>query len=417
MADEKKPVTKTAAEKQAINAQRKAEAEKAAQAKQPAGAKPADKAPAKPAEKPQAKAPPKKPGLWHPIELVKDVNDRLQLCGAKFSPCGKFVLGGSMVGSVLRVDATTDDFAPLKDFTGHGGYVSGMAFGPNGSNLVYTSDSWGRLSAWDYTAAEPKAKWTVADAHSKWLRSVAVTADGKTLATCGLDNAVRLWDAATGKKLADLAGHTWDVLDVAFSPDGKTLVSGDLSGVVKTWDVATKKHVRDIDAKALFLSDRLQDIGGARVLRFTPDGKTLVVAGTLPKSGGNVQGTAVVRSYDPATGKQTKEFKLDTGAIYVFDVAFHPDGYWLIVASGNPGTGQMVLLRPTEEKAFYTSTKVANLHGAAFSPLNPRRFIVTAINPNNSGNGAVKNKESAEYVSNYSPIKVFELPEKFEPAA
>lgn len=415
MAEEKKIAAKTAAEKQAVNAQRaaaKTPAEKPA-----ASAKPADKAAAKPAEKKPEKAPPpKKPGLFDPITLVKDVNDRLQLFASRYTPCGKFILGGSMVGSVIRFDAATDDFAPLKDFTEHGGFVSGMAFGPKGSNLVYTSDSWGRLSAWDYAAAEPKAKWTVPDAHASWARNVVCSPDGKLLATCGMDKAVRLWDAATGKKLAQLDGHTWDVMDVALSPDGKTLASGDMSGVVKLWDVAGRKHIRDLDAKALFLSDRLQDIGGARLLRFTPDGKTLVVGGTLPKNGGNVQGTAALLLFDPATGKETKQIKIESGAIYAFDVAFHPGGYWIVVTSGNPGTGQLVLLRPNEEKPFFTSTKVQNLHSASLDAAG-RRFITTTVNPANSGNGAVKKKETSEYVSNFSPIKIFELPDTFGPAA
>lgn len=411
MAEEKKPATKTPAEKQAINAQRAA-------AKAQAEKKPADPkaTAAKPADKPAKAPPPKKPGPFAPLELIKDVNDRLQLYASRYTPCGKFILGGSMVGTVLRFDATTDDFAPLKEFPGHGGFVSGLAFGPKGTNLVYTSDSWGRLCAWDYTAAEPKAKWTVAAAHAAWTRSVACSADGKLLATCGLDKAVRLWDAATGKKLAELEGHTWDVLDVQFSHDGKTLVSGDLSGTVKQWDVAGRKHVRDVDAKALYASERLQDVGGARVLRFTPDGKTLVVAGTLPKNGGNVQGTAALLLFDLKTGKETKQVKIEPGAIYVFDLEFHPAGYWIVVTSGNPGTGQLVLLRPNEEKPFFTSTKVQNLHSASLHEAG-RRFIVTTINPANAGNGAVKKKDTAEYASNYSPIKVFELPETFGPAA
>ena len=388
-------------------------------ATKPAATNVADKKPAAaPATKPAAKpAPPKKPSGYEPLTYVKDFNDRLQLCGARYSPCGKFVIGGSMIGSVLRWDATTDDFAPLPDWTGHGGFVSGLAFGPKGSNRVYTADSWGRLRAYDYTTKNDKPLWDVADAHAGWLHTVACSPDGQTIATCGYDQAVRLWDAATGKKIADLPGHKWDVLSVEFSPDGKTLASGDLSGLVKLWDVAAKKSIRDLDAAFLYVENRLQDVGGARVLRFTLDGKTLIVGGTAPKNGGNVQGEPTLALYDPQTGKQTKKFKLgEAKDIYVFDVVCHPGGYWIVVTSGNPGSGQLLLLRPGEEKPFFTSTKVANLHSVDLHA-DGRRFIVTAINPANAGNGAVKNKETAKYVSNFSPIKVFELPETFGPAA
>ena len=44
------------------------------------------------------------------------------------------------------------------------------------------------------------------EAHQGWVRAVAVSPDGKLLATCGNDNLVKLWNAADGTLVDELRG-------------------------------------------------------------------------------------------------------------------------------------------------------------------------------------------------------------------
>jgi WD40 repeat protein len=70
--------------------------------------------------------------------------------------------------------------------------------------------------------------------------SLAFSPDGKTLATVSNGVNVTLWDVASGKNTATLAGQPSIVLGVAFSPDGKTLASGS-ADTIKLWDILSAK--------------------------------------------------------------------------------------------------------------------------------------------------------------------------------
>lgn len=358
------------------------------------------------------------------------INAACQMTAARFSPCGTYLVAGGFDGRLHRwlaaaLDVPEPETGPngkpkprpkpqdvpqpeaLPPREGHAAWVTAVAFSPSG-DVLFSGDSWGRLCA-AKLADEMSSLWQQEVAHDGWLRDLAVHPDGTRLASCGRDRAVRLWSAADGTRQRELTGHQDEVFSVAFHPDGRFLVSGDLKGAVRQWDATSGEPVRQFDAGPLFKLDRLQDVGGARLLRFSPDGGTLAVAGTAPKNGGNVQGVPTVLLFDWATGQLRQTLALGTaGDVYVCDLAFHPDGFLMAVTSGNPGQGKLLFQQADQTEPFHVTTHMANCHSLSLHP-DGRRLAIAATNRGSNGNG--RRLKDGQYPGNFSPIHLFDLPQ------
>ncbi|MBI1916835.1 MAG: WD40 repeat domain-containing protein [Planctomycetes bacterium] len=219
--------------------------------------------------------------------------------------------------------------------------------------------------------------------------AVAISADGRTVAAGGVDHVIHLREAATGKSLRVLRGHTDEISCVRFCLDGKSLVSKGHDGMIRVWDVASGKEVRNWkviggwavavspDGKTVagfatndpvftlyqwdlatgqklreFPCEGVQD--GVMSLAFSPDGKRL-------GSGGD----RALRLWDVTTGKQLLLFGQGHGQTGIDAVAFSPDGKILAVGSHDTTIGLWDAATAKELRRLPTQTP--RVDGLAFS--------------------------------------------------
>ena len=172
--------------------------------------------------------------------------------------------------------------------------------------------SWGHLMP---VRKRPSADEQRIIPHPGWVGGVALTADGKQLATACSDNLARLWDTASGKLLSTFKGHTDCVAAVALSPDGKTLATGSYDQTAKIWNVAKLGMPRTLNGHQ----------GALTSVAFSPDGSRLATA--------SVDG--VVMQWEVKSGKRLHT--LTGHKSWVNSVAFSPKGD-LILSGSSDGT-------------------------------------------------------------------------------
>ncbi len=215
---------------------------------------------------------------------AQTLSPRLQLGGFRgdvqaiaFSPDSSRILTGSRDRVVKVWDARSG--APLRALDGLG-EVFGVAFSPDGSLIAAGSGSSGsgepgHVSVWD--AHTGRILWSQ-NAHAERALSVAFAPDGRSLASAGNDNTVRIWQPRTGALIRTLeAPGVQALLTLAYSPDGKSLITGSSDGVTRLWDPAQGKITRSLPLSAG--EDRNDANFEIQAVAYAPNGR-LVASGS-----------------------------------------------------------------------------------------------------------------------------------------
>ena len=230
-------------------------------------------------------------------------------------PDRRFGIGGPRLAAAWLLVAASAAMARGQDWkaepldpNGHSSDVVAEAISLDGKTLA-TGGLDGLAKVWDLGLGKLTHRANLVGHDGKVL-AVAISSDGKLVVTGGADRTVRLWDAAKGTPLATLKGHSGAVEALALSPDGKTLASGGLDTSIRLWDVAGRQLSKTIQGHEQ----------GVRGLAFAADGKSLASASRDHS----------VKLWDVIEGTERATLGQHQGPAWC--VAFSPDGK--SVASG-----------------------------------------------------------------------------------
>jgi WD40 repeat protein len=113
---------------------------------------------------------------------------------------------------------------------------------PTGDAVVGWTYDRGRVTICDVPSGRARASWR---AHPNLIEGLAVSPDGRFLATVGQEGVARVWCTADQTEVATLIGHRGSIYAAAFTPDGSRLATAGMDdGTVRLWDLPPMCHVR-----------------------------------------------------------------------------------------------------------------------------------------------------------------------------
>jgi len=228
----------------------------------------------------------------------------------------------------------------VRSFTAHSGGVLSIAVSPDGKTVASGSGD-RSIKLWEITTGRELR--SLAE-HSGLVLAVAISIDDKVIASAGRDKTIKLWDTTTGRGLPPLAGHSDAVTALAFSVDGKMLASGCYDSKIKLWEVPNGRELRTLRGHSEAISS----------VTFSPDGKIL--------ASGNYDKT--VKLWDVVTGRELRTLKGHTETVN--SVAFSPDGKTLATVSSDK---TIKLWNVANGREFRTLKGHSNwVMGVVFSP-------------------------------------------------
>jgi WD40 repeat protein len=309
-----------------------------------------------------------------------------------FSPDGRWLITASDDATMKIWDTRSGDLLQAyPDFTN---VVLGVTFSPDAKQFAVSD---GSIHVWQFNSDSQADQTTISNQELFAIPNAAsdsFSPDGSQLAGISGNN-IKLWDAASGRELMTLIGHTGWVMGLAFSPDGKSLASTSLDGTVRIWSLspgseltAVQSPVAAFGTRIVYspIEDEFATSGGDGTatfwnaktgkLRLQLKGHDLGILSIAFSSDGtrfatgSLDGTAIV--WDTATGRQL--LTLPGHEFGTRDIAFSPDGE-LIATGGFDGTAKIWAIRTGELVNEITEHQGIVL-GVAFSP--DGKYLATA---------------------------------------
>lgn len=267
----------------------------------------------------------------------------------------------------------------VNSLTGNLNVVFSVAINPNGKTFASGGGD-NTIKVWNLENGEMICSF---NGHANYVRTVAFSPDGETLASGSYDDTVRLWYSRTG---TTFTGHSGDVTSIVFSPDGETLATGSDDTTIKIWNLTTEELISTLNGHEKPILALVFSPDGQKLISGSKDNSikvwditTGLVIRTLTAHLGTVISLAIspdgktfasgstdqnINIWDLSTGELIHTFYEHTQSIN--SLVFHPDGQ--ILASASSDTTIKFWHLGTKELINTLSEHISYVNSIAFTP-------------------------------------------------
>jgi WD40 repeat protein len=215
---------------------------------------------------------------------------------------GKVLASSCQAGSLRLWDAETGrEMRSLPIDKDH--RIDAMVFTPDSKYLAFINRSDQGIQLVNVAAAK---LIRIFMGHKGHVYSLAFSADGRSLISCGEDHTIRVWDVATGHEQRRYGDEKMDISCLALAPDGKTLTFH--NGMVHIWDMAANRNL---------VPPWKAHPRGVTSITYSPDSKRVAVGGFI------------IAIHDTATGKRLNP--QTESESHVRQIEYAPNGKLLAV--------------------------------------------------------------------------------------
>ncbi len=172
---------------------------------------------------------------------------------------GKLLVSGSSDNTIKLW--SLPDGALVKALEADMEAVDVLVMSPDGKLVVGNFQT---FKLWSLATGELIKTWQGTERKKSDITTLAVSPDGKLLASGSHDKTIKLWLLPEGKRIKTLEGHNRSVTALAISPNGKLLASGGEDKTIKLWSlpegelaVTLQKHTDTVYILVVSLDGKL----------------------------------------------------------------------------------------------------------------------------------------------------------------
>ena len=330
------------------------------------------------------------------LTLAHDHTLPAGVLGLASTPDGSRAFAACADGALYEMDTASGE---AQAFEGrHLSYASGCVLLPDGHTVI--SGGYDGMLLWH--DVKTRRCWRRIEAHRFWNWQLALSSDGRFLATTTgqylpggwkyepaveSEHSVKVYDTLSGDRVAAFS-HTPPVLSCAFSPDGHHLAAANMMGEIRVWNLepgandhlAAQWTTPDFTSWGTIKTHHY--CGGIYGLAFSPDAVSLLGCGMGPMTdpmAGN--GKMTWQRWNWAKGERIDQIKDGQhGSGLMETVVWHPDGTHFVMAGRQAqGTWNAAVFSSADGNLVHSIDTKTRITQARFTAVGQSLILAGAI--------------------------------------